>query len=79
MRYISVRVVDSTGRPKYYSRVVLEINQFLANGVKEAHTDGDGLAQFQLDVDDGAEITVYVDGTESISRGPIRADYKVAV
>lgn len=73
MRYISVRVVDSGGRPKRDARVALEIHQFLAGGVKSENTDSDGVAQFSLDVDGGAEVTVIVDGNVKIPRGPIKA------
>ena len=77
MRYVSVRVVDSGGRPKRASRVALEVHQFLAGGVKSDDTDSDGLAQFSLDVDDGAEVTVMVDGNVKVPRGPIKAQYLI--
>lgn len=79
MRYISVRVVDSGGRPKRASRVALEVHQFLAGGVKSEITDNDGLAQFAIDVDDGAEVTIMVNGNVEFSRGPIKAQYLVTI
>ena len=79
MRYVSVRVVDGGGRPKRDARVALEIHQFLAGGVKSENTDSDGLAQFSLDVDDGAETTVMVNGVVKLQRGPIKAQYLITV
>lgn len=77
MKYVSVRVVDSGGRPLRDSRVGIEVHQFLAGGMKSEHTNSDGLCEFQLDVDKGAEITIYVDGNLKVSRGSIKSDYKV--
>ena len=77
MRYVSVRVVDSGGRPKRDARVAIEVHQFLAGGVVGENTDSDGIAQFRLDVDEGAEITIMVDGNVKVQRGSIRADYTV--
>ena len=77
MRYVSVRVVDSGGRPQRDVRVGIEVHQFLASGVKTEYTNSDGVAQFSLDVDDGAEITVYANGNEKVRRGSIRSEYTV--
>ena len=78
MRYVSVRVVDSSGRPQRDTRVGIEVHQFAAGGVKTEYTNSDGLAEFELDVDEGAEITVYVNGSEKVRRGSIRSEYKVS-
>ena len=75
MRYVSIRVVDSGGRTKRDVRVALEIHQFLASGIKAENTDSNGLAQFSLDVDDGAEVTVMVNGSVKLQRGPIKSEY----
>jgi len=77
VRYVAVRVVDSGGHPKRDARVAIEVHQFLAGGVKSDNTDSDGLAQFSLDVDDGAEVTVMVDGNVKVPRGPIKAQYLI--
>ena len=77
MRYVSVRVVDSGGRPKRDSRVAIEVHQFLAGGIVGKQTNSDGMAQFRLNVDEGAEITIMVDGNVRVQRGSIRADYSV--
>ena len=79
MRYVSIRVVDSGGRPKRDIRVALEIHQFLAGGVKGENTDSNGLAQFSLDVDDGAEVTVMVNGGVKFPRAPIKAQYLITI
>ncbi len=77
MRYVSVRVVGSDGRPVRDARVGIEVHQFLAGGVKTEYTDSEGLAEFQLDVDEGAEITIYVNGNQKMQRGSIRSEYKI--
>ncbi len=79
MRYVSIRVVDSGGRPKRDVRVALEIHQFLAGGVKAQNTDSNGLANFSLDVDDGAEVTVMVNGEVRLQRGAIKAEYLIVL
>lgn len=77
MRYVSVRVVDAGGRPARDARVSMDIHQFAAGGVKTEYTNSEGIAQFQLDVDEFAEITIYVNGNEKVRRGGIRGDYTV--
>lgn len=79
MRYVAVRVVNSSGSPVADARVGLEVHQFLAGGVKTEYTNRDGLAEFELDVDTFAEITVYVNGDEKVRRGSIQAKYTVAI
>jgi len=80
MRYVSVRVVNSDGRPARDARVAIEVHAFLAGGVfAPQYTNSEGLAEFQLDVDQSAEITIYVNGNEKVQRGNIRADYKVTI
>jgi len=78
MRYVTVRVVDSGGRPRSGVRVALYVYQFAASGMKDPQwTDSNGEADFTLDIDEGAEISVYVDGQERVGRGRVRAEYKV--
>lgn len=80
MKYTTILVVDSGGRPQSNARVSLEVHQFLAGGMKgPQQTGSDGKADFSLDIDDGAEITVYVNGNEKVRRGSVRSEYKVTV
>lgn len=78
-RYISVRVVDSSGKPVYYAKVTLWIYQFMASGSKEKYTDHEGLAEFDEDLDSGAEVSISVNGSEKVKRSSIKAEYKVVV
>ena len=59
------------------ARVALEVHQFLAGGVKTETANSEGTAYFHLDVDAGAEVTVYVDGKERVRRGSIQDVYYV--
>lgn len=80
MKYITVRVVNSEGRPQYYARVSVYVYQFAAEGMKEAqYTNADGETDFKLDIDDGAQIAIYVNGSEKIERGSVRSEYKVTI
>ena len=79
MRYVSVRAVDSSGRPVRDVRIALEVHQFLAGGMKAEHTNSDGVAEFTLDVDTFAEITVYANGNPKVGRGSIQAQYTLVV
>ena len=80
MRYVSVRVVNSSGQPSHGTRVALDVHQAFASGMKAEYTNSEGgLAEFTLDVDDGAEITVYAEGNEKVKRGSIRSSYTVTV
>lgn len=79
-RYISVRVVDSGGRPVHYARVVLHVSQFLASGpLPEQHTNRDGVAEFEPDLDASAQVSVSVNGQERVRTGSIQAEYRVVV
>ena len=79
MRNVSVRAADSAGRPQSNIRVSIEVHQAFGGGVKTAYTNSDGLAEFQLDVDQFAEITVYANDSKKVERGSIKAEYKVVV
>ncbi len=80
MKHTTILVVDGGGRPQSNARVALEIHQFAAGGMKGPEMTGsDGRADFSLDIDDGAQITVYVDGKEKVGRGRVRSEYKVTV
>ncbi len=79
MRNVLVRVYDSSGKPAYYARVTVNVYQFMAGGQKEAFTDSDGRAELDLDVDEGAEISIGVNGSEKVSRGKIRGEYRISI
>ncbi|HZT43349.1 MAG TPA: hypothetical protein VFA07_14365 [Chthonomonadaceae bacterium] len=50
MRYITVRVVDSGGKPRSNARVSVYVHQFATEGMKDAvYTNSDSEANFQLD------------------------------
>lgn len=62
-RYVTLRVVDSGGRPKKGAKVGCYIHRFMASGFKpNQYTDSEGEVEFTLD--DDSRITLYVDGRE---------------
>ncbi len=76
-RYISVRVVDSSGKPAYYAKVVLYVSQTLASGpLPEKYTNSEGLAEFETDLDAFAQVSVSVNGYERVRSGPSRRNTK---
>ena len=78
MRSIEVRVVNSDGRPAQGEKVSVWVYQFAASGaVEPKYTNSDGVAEFDLDIDDSAEISISVDGYEKIGRGSVRGSYRV--
>lgn len=80
MKYTSIRVVGSGGCPQSNARVTLEIHQFAAGGMKgPQHTDSEGKTDFALDIDDGAKITVYVNGQEKVGRDKVRSQYQITI
>ncbi len=79
-RYITVRVVDSGGKPAYYAKVVLWVSQVGASGpLPEKRTNREGLAEFSPDLDASAKIAVSVNGQEKVRSGSIQAQYKVSL
>ena len=80
MRSVLVRVFDAGGRPVSGARVVVWVYQFLAGGaVPEQYTNSSGEAEFNLNVDASAEISIRVNGTDKILRGAIQGSYRVQV
>ena len=77
MRNVLVRVFKSDGRPAERERVSVWVYQFAAGGVKEQQTNSNGEAEFNLDIDDGAEISVSVNSQEYFSRGSVKGSYRV--
>ncbi len=80
MQYMTVRVVDGSGRPQHNAKVSVYISQTLASGMKDPeYTNSDGEAEFRLDVDTGAQITIYVNGNEKISNTSVKSEFKVTI
>lgn len=80
MQYISIRVLDTSGRPKHNARVAIGVNQFLASGVLQPKfTNTDGLVRFELNIDNFAEIEIYIDGKEMVSRGKVKSEYFITM
>lgn len=77
MRNVVVQVFDGSGRPAQNERVSIWVYQFLAGGVKEQQTDSNGEAEFNLDIDSGAEISVNVNSKEYVKRGSVKDGYRV--
>jgi len=81
-RYVTVRVVDSGGRPVQHAKVVLWASgQFLVapGPLPEKYTDSSGIAELAVELDDSAKISVSVNGSEKIGAGSIRSEYKVTI
>lgn len=77
MRNVLVRVFKSDGRPAERERVSIWVYQFASGGVKEQQTNSNGEAEFNLDIDEGAEISVSVNSQEYFSRGSVKGSYRV--
>ena len=78
-RYITVRVVDSSGRPYYNEKVSVECHRTLATGfVPDQSTDREGVAQFSVD-DNMPEISIFVKGRKVVDRDSVRAQYQVVI
>ena len=78
MRHVTVLVVDASGRPRPNTRVSIYVIQSFASGMKgPQYTDSSGEAEFRLDIDETAQISVYVDGNEHVQAGSVKAAYKV--
>lgn len=78
VRSVLVCVYDSGGRPASGIPVTCFVYQMLANGQKEAWTNDRGEAEFELDVDSGAEIALSINRAQrEVKRGPIQGRYRV--
>jgi hypothetical protein len=79
-RNILVRTYDASGRPASGLRVSLWVYQFLASGsAGEKYTNSNGEVDFDLDIDEGAEISISINGTERSSRATPRGEYRFSV
>lgn len=80
MRYVTVRVVDSSGKPQHNACVGIYVSQFAASGMKEdSYTDSNGEAEFRLDIDTYAKIGIYVNGNEKVSNSEVRSEFKITI
>ncbi len=80
MKYISVRVVDSSGRPKKNVRVIISANQFLAaGGFPPVYTNSDGLARFDLNIDDSAKIEISVGYKQVVGLSKPKSEYFITI
>lgn len=77
MRNVLVRVFKGDGTPAERERVSIWVYQFAAGGVKEQQTNSSGEAEFNLDIDEGAEISVNVNSKEYFSRSSVKGSYRV--
>lgn len=80
-RYVTVRVVDSGGKPVYNAKVSLEVSGQMAMAagfLPSKQSNREGIAEFEVDIDQSAKVAVYVNGSEKVSRGPVRGEYKVS-
>lgn len=62
MRYIEVRVVDSSGSPEYYCEVVIYKPGILGGRLASGRTDREGLVTLAIDVGSTDQIEVYAKG-----------------
>lgn len=77
METIVVRVIASNGNAVQNERVWVHIYDLRASGSKDQCVDSDGKAEFTLDIESGAEISLSVRGTQFVSRAPARARYQI--
>lgn len=77
MKNVLVRVFDGNGKPTQNARVNIHVYQFLASGQREQYTDSNGEAEFDLNIDDGAEISIGVNSTERVRRGSVKGSYRI--
>lgn len=79
-RYVSVRVVDEGGKAVSSATVALYLYQSLASGgAGQKQTNSEGLAEFEVDADSSAEMSVSVNGHERVRRSSIQGEYKIRI
>lgn len=79
-QHVFIRVVDRSGQPLRNERVSIFATHIAATGgIPDQHTDARGVAVFDLEVDDKAEVIVYVRGRECCARGPLQLRYEISV
>ncbi|MEA2553286.1 MAG: hypothetical protein QOJ65_1462 [Fimbriimonadaceae bacterium] len=79
-RTVVVHILETDGSPKPAADVSLQLHAVVEGVALEPKTtDKDGVAQFSLDMEKYAELTIYVAGHERVSRGPIQDEYYITV
>lgn len=78
MRYVTVRVVNSGGRPESNAKVTLWVGGIAGGFLTPEYTNSDGEADFKLD-DAYSEISISVNDRERVPRASVRADYKIVI
>jgi hypothetical protein len=79
-RDVYIKVVDQKGQPLPHERVsIFATNIEHSGGIPDQTTDGKGQATFHLNVDEKAEVIVYVRGKECVGRGPLLPKYELRV
>ncbi len=63
MLYITVRVVEPSGRPREYARVSVKTPGLFGGWLAEQRTDSNGETEFEVNVSDSDKIEVYADGS----------------
>jgi hypothetical protein len=77
-QHVEVQVLDRYGRAVNNERVSIFPTQIAAGGgVPDQWTDTTGLARFDLEVEENAEVILYVRGREQVSRSPLRSRYRI--
>ena len=76
MRYVTVRVLDSDGKPVQGAKVIVWVYQALspAMHLPEKYTNREGAAEIDVDY---SEISISVNGHEKVKRGATQGQYKI--
>ncbi len=78
--HIQIRVVNRLGAPLTNERVSLFASPLTStSAIPDQTTDAQGLANFDIDVQDQAELAVYVRGRERCRMAPLRDRYDIAI
>ncbi len=78
MKYVTVRVVDGSGRPQSNAKVAFWVGGIAGGFLPPQYTNSDGEADFKLN-DSYSEISVSVNDKERVPRGSVRAEYKIVI
>ena len=78
MRHITIRVVDTCGRPQVSTKVALWAEGASSGFLPAGYTNARGSVVLRLG-DGYTSISVLVNGVERISHGLIRAEYKIVI
>ncbi|MCW3098382.1 MAG: hypothetical protein JWL77_4000 [Chthonomonadaceae bacterium] len=78
MRYVTVRVVDASGRPQANATVRLWVGGITDGFLPPEYTNSTGEAEFKFD-EGYSKVAVSVNGRERIPSGSVKAEYKVVL